>query len=598
VWYRRGGGAAGNVAANTLTQLKDPIAGVEVTNPAKAVGGREAETLQNALLRGPQELHSLRRAVTARDFEQFAIASGVAARAQALTKAQVWAHAVPGTVQVLLVPDVPGPAPGGGPTADVLRGHQTESGLAAIRQSLDRRRPLGTTLSVGWFKYKPVGVRADVIAYRGEDLKAIESRVKEKLSQYVSPLPTAVQPRGWPFNQPLQSGRLYDLILSEPGVKDAENLRMLVKEAPDKRTRSLAADAFQPHTWHAVSGDSPSEALFRSTDDGESWEQIGRFAEAEPGEQLELVRVHRSRAGYVAVVTRIPGEKPASRVYVSDDCGDTFRLAQATAFVINDVAWVLRDQVPALLIASDVGLYQLLVAPGASLQQLLAADLPSDHGFWTVAVAPDARGRPALIAVAAEDSKGVWVSYDEGRSKTYVPIGLTEDVRVLTFQNEGTRTFLWAGVAVPGNVAGKGCYRWGGPNEQWQQFIEGWQGGSCYALATSGSRVFAATYDAGVLTLDTIEATRKWLAPGRDSGLPLKEKGGLHLPVRGVAASPDGRLLMAGTDSGVFLSLTEPGERFRAKSAREFPERVSLPEGALFTADQHEIRVRAEAEEG
>ena len=68
LWYCSGGGLAGNVAAYTLTSLKDPIPGVEVINSEPAAGGRDAETLENALVRGPQELHSLQRAVTARDF--------------------------------------------------------------------------------------------------------------------------------------------------------------------------------------------------------------------------------------------------------------------------------------------------------------------------------------------------------------------------------------------------------------------------------------------------------------------------------------------------------------------------------------------------
>jgi hypothetical protein len=47
VWYCSGGGPGGNVAANTLTTLKDPIAGVTVTNPEAAAGGRVAETVEN-----------------------------------------------------------------------------------------------------------------------------------------------------------------------------------------------------------------------------------------------------------------------------------------------------------------------------------------------------------------------------------------------------------------------------------------------------------------------------------------------------------------------------------------------------------------------
>ena len=75
VWHRRGGGPAGNVGAGLLTTLKDPIPGLSVTNPTPASGGQAAETLENALVRGPQELHSLQRAVTARDFEVVARSS-------------------------------------------------------------------------------------------------------------------------------------------------------------------------------------------------------------------------------------------------------------------------------------------------------------------------------------------------------------------------------------------------------------------------------------------------------------------------------------------------------------------------------------------
>jgi predicted phage baseplate assembly protein len=104
VWYRRGGGSQGNVAANTLTVLKDAIPGVSVTNPTAAVGGRAAETVDNALIRGPQELHSLQRAVTARDFEFMAKRSGAVSRARAYTRASLWTYASPGTVEVVLVP--------------------------------------------------------------------------------------------------------------------------------------------------------------------------------------------------------------------------------------------------------------------------------------------------------------------------------------------------------------------------------------------------------------------------------------------------------------------------------------------------------------
>ncbi len=127
-WYRCGGGEAGNVAACTLTVLKDSINNLSVANPQACSGGQEAETRENALVRGPQELHSLERAVTARDFELRAhYGSQSVARAYAFTQAEVWAFARPGTVEVLLAPQVPREErPGGRVSLEALRAQESE----------------------------------------------------------------------------------------------------------------------------------------------------------------------------------------------------------------------------------------------------------------------------------------------------------------------------------------------------------------------------------------------------------------------------------------------------------------------------------------
>ena len=145
VWYQCGGGAIGNVMANTLTTLKDPIPGMAVTNPHPATGGRDAEPLENALRRGPQELHALHRAVTARDFEHIAChASGAVDRAHAFTKAMLWSYAQPGTVEVLLVPHIPESIRDQGRiTISDLRSHETSEALAQIQKALDERKPSG-----------------------------------------------------------------------------------------------------------------------------------------------------------------------------------------------------------------------------------------------------------------------------------------------------------------------------------------------------------------------------------------------------------------------------------------------------------------------
>ena len=90
-------------------------------------------------MRGPQELHSLRRAVTAQDFELVALrSSGAVARAKALHPgARCGRTRCRGSVEVLLVPYLPpnvqGPS-GEGVTQEPLRQHETDEARARIRR--------------------------------------------------------------------------------------------------------------------------------------------------------------------------------------------------------------------------------------------------------------------------------------------------------------------------------------------------------------------------------------------------------------------------------------------------------------------------------
>lgn len=588
VWYRCGGGQAGNVAADTLTVLKSPIPGLVVTNPARSTGGRDEESLSNAILRGPQELHSLTRAVTARDYERIATTAGGIARARAFTKAQVWKHAQPGTVQVLLVPEVANTRPDERLTTEALQQNQTTDAAEHILRTLNERRPLGTTVLLNWMRYKTVTVRADLTVFRGENTKEIQRRVCKRLNQIISPLPTERQPNGWPFEQALRVGRLYDEIFREPGVKQVDQIRFVLDSVPSERIHSISADQFQPSTWHIISGHS----IFRSTDDGHAWELSGSLPGLADNEELRRIRTHPHRAGFVAVVTRIADEKIRGRVYVSEDCGETWRFEFQMA-EIYDVAWILRDAQPAMLVAATNGLYERATGSGTPPQQILVGNLPTDLGFWTVAVTTDVHGRPVNVAVAAEEAKGVWVSYEGGKSKTFLPLGLQNtDIRVLTVQQDGARSLIWAGAVVAGNQPGTGCYRWGGPGEKWEQFQIGWRGGSCYGLAAGGRYLFAATYNGAVLRMDCMKKAdaMKWEAADLNCGLARRSEDHPFAPVRDVAADFATGKVMAGCDNGIYASSDE-GLNYKYRSQYEFAEGVVLPDSALFCSGDHEIIV-------
>lgn len=72
--YRKGGGAAGNLAAGRITTQLAPVLGVRAaTNPLPAEGGSDPETLEAMRLAAPKSIRTLDRAVSLADFEAFAL---------------------------------------------------------------------------------------------------------------------------------------------------------------------------------------------------------------------------------------------------------------------------------------------------------------------------------------------------------------------------------------------------------------------------------------------------------------------------------------------------------------------------------------------
>lgn len=83
--YTVGGGAKGNVPAESIVTSVTPIVSLERTyNPRAASGGSDREPLVEAVRRGPRQFRSMGRAVTADDYQSHALQFGVGkARARA-----------------------------------------------------------------------------------------------------------------------------------------------------------------------------------------------------------------------------------------------------------------------------------------------------------------------------------------------------------------------------------------------------------------------------------------------------------------------------------------------------------------------------------
>jgi predicted phage baseplate assembly protein len=208
--YRFGGGAGGNVGAETLTALQTTIPYISgVYNPRPATGGVDAETIENAKLRGPLSLRTGERAVTASDYERLTLeASPAVARARCLPPAEQG-----GPVRLLVVPRVRRAA-----ELLVLDDFALEDDLVAtITEHLDERRVLGATVEIETPYFQGVSVAALITAVTGRPTGVVRQRVIDMLYGYVNPI-TGGDGNGWPFDADLNAATLATMIDAVDGV--------------------------------------------------------------------------------------------------------------------------------------------------------------------------------------------------------------------------------------------------------------------------------------------------------------------------------------------------------------------------------------------
>lgn len=231
VWvtgYRYGGGRRGNVGAGKLTVMLTSIPSVEaVRNLERASGGVDAETVQNAKLRGPLFLRGGQRAVTARDFERLA---GEAARDVA--RARCLPPVGPGEpVRLLVVPRV-----------DVASDSLALSDLAlpsslvaGLKDYLDDRRLLTTRVRIDEPSYQGVTVAAEVQAAPTVRAEKVRADAETALYQFINPIVGGPDGHGWPFDLDLSIGDIYAVLRSVPGVVRAEAVHLFVADLRGER---------------------------------------------------------------------------------------------------------------------------------------------------------------------------------------------------------------------------------------------------------------------------------------------------------------------------------------------------------------------------
>lgn len=592
VWYRTGGGTAGNVPAGALTLIDQEASavtlpkGLTVSQAKPAEGGAPGESLTDASLRTPFESAAIAAAVTPRDYERLAREVSGVVDATAGAPAQRWAHAERGTVRVDIAPDIQGDGPDKRISAAMVRAGRAQVLLERVTAAIEAHRPLGIGLDVGWLQVREIEVSLRIVAASGTDLQKLQPVLQTKLNGLFSPQNLMAKRRE------LRAFDVYEAVLGEAGIRYADGLTFRIGEAPAQGATDVVADPNQAATWYVTA----AGGLYRTIDDGNSWCLVFRAEQGTP----QFVRMAQDRPGLLVLAVQ-DGEDV--RLHLSRDAGENWNEAARFDFAVYDACLVDSYGEDLFLIATAKGLYGLQAAQ-APAPVAVAKEIDGD-GCYAVAFWKSRSGT-SNVYVAARGRRGIFRSSRAGASGSFTPAGLDEvDVRELSIEERDGRCFLWAPAGSEAGEPGKGAFRLelrgtGEPDAGgWTAITDGWQGGSCEGLAFGGRYVFAGSNRSGILTLDHSQDPPRWQEGGIDSGLPHRSRDRLFEPVVALAMRPGTQAQAAGVllavgPAGVYRSFGEG--RFENASQTVFADRAPLPPGWLYCSGEHQIKLTIEGE--
>ncbi len=230
-YYQVGGGATGNVNANTVTSLVRALSYIDaVANPLPASGGSDRESVEEAKSRAPYTIKSRDRAVTAEDFEMLALrASTSLARAKSVPD-----RSNRGQVTLVLIPKAE-------TRIDDLTRRLLPSNeiLRYIKRYLDDRRLVGTVVNVVKPRYKDLSIKVTLLRRTVGSSDRLRREIELKLRRFLHPLVGGKDGKGWEFGRPVLKSDLIHHIEEIPGVDgvDALEIRDELKDVAVEHVR-------------------------------------------------------------------------------------------------------------------------------------------------------------------------------------------------------------------------------------------------------------------------------------------------------------------------------------------------------------------------
>jgi predicted phage baseplate assembly protein len=212
--YRTGGGKKGNVGIGQIRVLKTSVPYISrVENRRAAVGGAEAETVDEVKARGPMLLRTRGKAVTVQDFEQLTqeVAPEIA-RAHCLAASS---EREAGIVRVLIVPHVSSDAMESVRREDL---DPTPETIQRIKNHLNERRLVGTRLIVEPPRYWGITAVVSLYPLPGFHREQLRTDVLRALNKLLHPLKGGLSGTGWPIGRSVQVHDVTAALAWIPGI--------------------------------------------------------------------------------------------------------------------------------------------------------------------------------------------------------------------------------------------------------------------------------------------------------------------------------------------------------------------------------------------
>ncbi len=218
--FQVGGGMEGNVAAGSLTVLKQSLAFIEgVSNLAPAGGGADLESVEEVAVRAPHLFRSRSRAVTAEDFEWIARqASSSVARTRCIP-----CHDREGEVTVVVVPKVAMDVTAEGEWVKPLPSTEL---MRRVKEELDAHRLVSSVVHVVRPRYRNLAVSVAVIRQAAGSSEAIKSEIDRRIREFLHPLRGGKNRKGWPFGRPVSKVDIYHVCEEVGGVDFVDRVRV------------------------------------------------------------------------------------------------------------------------------------------------------------------------------------------------------------------------------------------------------------------------------------------------------------------------------------------------------------------------------------